>query len=70
LGEFDKIILCSHLLFLEAAVAPEERKRLDDLCRKVQDEKDPKKFDGYGRELNDLLEEKHTRTHPEHNHKT
>ena len=51
-------------------MAPEERKRLDDLCRKVQDEKDPKKFDGYGRELNDLLEEKHTRTHPEHNHKT
>jgi hypothetical protein len=32
-------------------VTPEERKRLGDLCRKVQDEKDPKKFDEYVREL-------------------
>jgi hypothetical protein len=32
----------------------------------IQEEKDPKTFDELVRELNDLLEAKHKRIHPEH----
>jgi len=46
--------------------SPEERERFVWLCEQVQTEKDPKKFDQYVRELNDLLEAKHGRIHPEH----
>ena len=44
----------------------EERTRLEWLVRQVQEEQDPIKFDLYVRELNDLLEQKHQRIHPEH----
>ena len=47
-------------------MTPEERERFVWLCQQVQTEKDPKKFDQYVRELNDLLEAKHRRIHPEH----
>ena len=45
----------------------EERTRLECLVRQVQEEQDPIKFDLYVRELNDLLEQKHRRIHPDHN---
>jgi hypothetical protein len=47
-------------------MTPEERERFEWLCKQVETEKDPKKFDQYVRELNDLLEAKHERIHPEH----
>jgi hypothetical protein len=42
-------------------MTPEERWRFNDLCNKVQIEQDPKKFDEYVRELNELLEAKERR---------
>jgi hypothetical protein len=36
------------------------------LCQRIKQEKDPKTFDTLVRELNDLLEAKHHRIHPEH----
>lgn len=47
-------------------MTPEEREKMNDLCRRIQDEKDPKTFDRLVSELNDLLEVKHERIHPEH----
>jgi len=47
-------------------VTPEERERMNQICRRVQEEKDPEIFDQLVRELNDLLETKHERIHPEH----
>jgi hypothetical protein len=47
-------------------MTPEERERMDELCKAVQAEKDPRKFDELVRELNELIEEKHERIHPEH----
>lgn len=47
-------------------MTPGERERMNELCRRVQQEKDPKKFDQAVRELNDMLEQKHERIHPEH----
>jgi len=47
-------------------MTPEERERVDWLCRQLQIEQDPTKFDRYVRELNDLLEAKHQRIHPGH----
>jgi hypothetical protein len=47
-------------------VTPDERERMNDLCRRIMDEKDPLKFDQLTAELNDLLEAKHQRIHPEH----
>jgi hypothetical protein len=47
-------------------MTPEEREEMDRLCKLVATEKDPTKFDQYVRQLNDLLEEKHKRIHPEH----
>lgn len=44
----------------------EERKRMNWLCLRIQEEKDPNIFDELVRELNDLLEAKHERIHPEH----
>lgn len=46
-------------------MTPEERERLNELCRKVQQEQDPGKFDESVRELNELLEQKHETIHPE-----
>jgi hypothetical protein len=48
------------------SVTPEERERMNQICRRVQEEKDPEIFDQLVRELNDLLETKHERIHPEH----
>jgi hypothetical protein len=45
---------------------PKERERMNWLCLRIQDEKDPNAFDALVRELNELLEAKHERIHPEH----
>jgi len=37
-------------------MTPEERARFSELCSKIQIEHDPKKFEQYVRELNELLE--------------
>jgi hypothetical protein len=47
-------------------MTPEERERMDRICRQIQIEKDPQVFDRLVEELNDLLELKHARIHPEH----
>lgn len=47
-------------------MTPEERERFEWLCKQVETEKDPKKFDQYVRELNDVLEAKHERIHSKH----
>jgi hypothetical protein len=39
---------------------------MNHLCNRIQTEKDPKTFDELVTELNDLLEIKHGRIHPEH----
>jgi hypothetical protein len=51
-------------------MTPEERTRMNYLCKRIQDERDPKVFDELVMELNDLLETKHDRIHPEHKLKT
>ena len=43
-----------------------ERERMNWLCQRIQDEKNPEIFDELVKELNDLLEVKHGRIHPEH----
>jgi len=48
-------------------VTPEERELMTELCKKIQTERKPEIFDQLVRELNDLLEIKHERIHPEHN---
>jgi hypothetical protein len=50
-------------------VTAEERERMNWLCRHIAEEKNPKVFDELVRELNDLLEVKHERIHPEHQKK-
>jgi hypothetical protein len=42
-------------------MTPDERKRYQWLCAQVTIERDPKKFDDYLREWNDLLEPMHQR---------
>jgi hypothetical protein len=49
-------------------MTPEERERMNDLCQRIQKENNPEIFDKLVRELNDLLELKHERIHPEHRH--
>jgi len=44
----------------------EERAKMEELCKQIAVEKDPEKFDRFVQELNDLLEVKHQRIHPEH----
>jgi len=39
---------------------------MNDLCTRIQSEKNPKTFDQLVQELNELLEIKHERIHPEH----
>jgi hypothetical protein len=48
-------------------VTPEERERMTEVCKQIQTEKNPETFDQLVRELNDLIEIKHERIHPEHN---
>jgi hypothetical protein len=42
----------------------DERDRMNFLCQRIQDEKDPNIFDALVQELNELLEAKHERIHP------
>jgi len=51
-------------------MTPEEQERMEHLCRRIAVEKDPQIFDQLVRELNDLLEIKHGRMHPEHKAKS
>lgn len=48
----------------------EERERMNWLCIRIQEEKDPKIFDQLVYELNDLMEVKHERIHPGHKTQT
>ena len=52
------------------AMTPEERDRMNWLCMRIAEEKDPETFDALVKELNDLLEVKHQRIHPEHHRKS
>ncbi len=47
-------------------MTPEERKRMNEICAQLAAEEDPEIFDRLVKELNDLLEEKHERIHPDH----
>lgn len=47
-------------------MTPEESDRMNELCAKIATEKDGPVFDKLVRELNDLLEKKHERVHPDH----
>jgi hypothetical protein len=47
-------------------MTPEERKKMNEICTRIQNEKNPQLFDQLVRELNDLIEIKHERIHPEH----
>jgi hypothetical protein len=47
-------------------MTPDERERMATLCERIATEQDPKKFDELIKDLNDLLELKHQRIHPEH----
>jgi hypothetical protein len=47
-------------------MTPEEREKMNEICKRIQIEKNPEIFDQLVRELNDLLEIKHERIHPEH----
>ena len=44
-------------------VTPDERERMNWLCLRIQEEKDPKIFDELVHELNELLENIHGRIH-------
>ena len=48
----------------------EEREKMEALCRQIAVEQDPAKFDELVKALNELLETKHSRIHPEHRTKT
>ena len=47
-------------------MTPEERNKMEELCKQIAVEKDPAKFDRLVFELNELLEIKHQRIHTEH----
>jgi hypothetical protein len=44
-------------------VTPDERERMNWLCLRIQEEKNPKTFDELVHELNELLEDIHGRIH-------
>ena len=44
----------------------EEAEKMNALCRRIITEKDPQIFDQLVLELNELMEQKHRRIHPEH----
>jgi hypothetical protein len=48
----------------------EEREKMNEICQRIQTEKNPEIFDQLVRELNDLIEVKHERIHPEHKGKS
>jgi hypothetical protein len=47
-------------------MSPEERERMQYLCQRIATEEEPQIFDQLVIELNDLLEVRHVRIHPEH----
>jgi hypothetical protein len=47
-------------------MTPDERARMNQICMQIAAEKDPQTFDVLVKELNDLLEQKHGRIHPDH----
>ena len=47
-------------------MTPQEREKMNDLCKRIQSEQKPEIFDQLVRELNDLLEVEHERLHPQH----
>lgn len=47
-------------------MTPQERDKMNELCKRIQVEENPQIFDELCRELNNLLELKHERIHPEH----
>ena len=47
-----------------SSMTPEETKRMFELCKKIQTEKDQETFNTLVRELNDLLAKKQTRLAP------
>ena len=47
-------------------MTPEEREQINYLCKRIESEQDAVTFDRLVKELNDLLEAKHSRIHPEH----
>ncbi len=47
-------------------MTPEEQEPMSELCKQIQTKKDPQAFDQLVRKLNDLIEIKHERIHPEH----
>ncbi len=51
-------------------MTPAEREKMNELCIRIQTEKNPEVFDSLVRELNELIEIKHGRIHPEHKTKS
>lgn len=51
-------------------MTPEEREKMEELCKRIAVEKDPEIFDRLLDELNELFELKHQRIHPGHKTKT
>lgn len=47
-------------------MTPDEREKMNSLCIRIQNEKSPEVFDDLVKQLNDLIEAKHERIHPEH----
>ena len=47
-------------------MTPDEREKMKSLCIRIQTEKNPTVFDELVKELNELIEVKHQRIHPEH----
>ncbi len=47
-------------------MTPEEREKMNDLCKRIQTEMNPRIFDQLVQELYNLLELKHDRIHAEH----
>lgn len=54
------------LRYNPVVITPDERERMNELCKRIMDEKDPVVFDQLCAELNELLKTKHQRIHPEH----
>ena len=44
-------------------MTPEEREKMNELCARIQAERDPETFDGLVKELNDLIAVKHQLIH-------
>jgi hypothetical protein len=56
--------------FRGVTMTAEEREKMNEICQRIQTEKNPEIFDQLVRELNDLIEVKHERIHPEHKGKS